>query len=376
MAVKQIYTIINSVVNQGLGSTALTTVDEQGLISLGKEVLSSATNTNNFINTLVDLIGRDIISGRKYTSKFSGIYRSNFDYGLFLRKITVEMPDAEADQSVDLNDGNSVDMYKIKKPKADQKIFGTKTPWQIMITIQRKHLKNAFHSESEMETFINSVYLQVQNKIELIMDDMGRNCINNYMAEVSDKDTRAINLLTLFNTKSGKKLTSANCLFDAQFLRFCTAQINLISKKMTDMSVLYNDGTLKRHTPKEYQRLYVLDDFEETLNSEMLSGAFHDGYVKLPGYDTVSYWQSAQKPNEIDITRASDGGNKKVSGIVACLFDIEALGTYREDEWSSTTPFNSAGGYWNTYWHFEKAWFNDLSENFVMFYIADTPEAA
>ena len=44
---------------------------------------------------------------------------------------------------------------------------------------------------------------------------------------------------------------------------------------------------------------------------------------------------------------------------------------YKRDEWASTTPVNSAGGYTNTYWHFKDMYFNDLSENAVMFYLAE-----
>ena len=58
-----------------------------------------------------------------------------------------------------------------------------------------------------------------------------------------------------------------------------------------------------------------------------------------------------------------------INNIVACLFDRDALGTYKTDEWSATTPVNAAGGYYNVFYHERDIWFNDLAENFVMFYI-------
>ena len=46
MNTEQIYSIVNSAVAQATGSAALTTIDTQGLISLGNTVLSSSTNNS------------------------------------------------------------------------------------------------------------------------------------------------------------------------------------------------------------------------------------------------------------------------------------------------------------------------------------------
>ena len=60
MNTNQIYDIVNSTVSQAIGETALTVVDTQGLISVGDVVLSSSTNTEAFLNTLAQRIGRTI----------------------------------------------------------------------------------------------------------------------------------------------------------------------------------------------------------------------------------------------------------------------------------------------------------------------------
>ena len=43
MEVNQIYSVVNSIVSQALGQTALAAVDNQSLISLGNTVLSSSS---------------------------------------------------------------------------------------------------------------------------------------------------------------------------------------------------------------------------------------------------------------------------------------------------------------------------------------------
>lgn len=371
MKATQIYDIVNSINNQALGVTELTVVDNQGLIALGNTVLNNTTLTDNFLNTLVQRIGRTIVSYRQYNSMFKGIIIDDFRWGNILQKIKVSMPTVEKDESYDLQDNASVDMYKVSKPKVNQKLFTTETPYQIKITIQRERLEEAFTSEQAMGAFISAIFGEVQNAIEFSLENLGRNCLNNYIAEVVDKPTRCINLLHEYNTLTNRSLTVATAQFDGDFLRWAIGYIKLISRKMVALSKMYNDGTESRHTPKDLQQLYVMSEWETQFETCVQYAAFNEEYVKLNGFMELPYLQDIKTPNSIHITRASDGQEKTLNNVVACLFDRDALGIYKKEKWTSTTPFNSAGGYYNTYWHMREMYFNDLSENFVVFYLAD-----
>ena len=68
--INQVFTLVNSIAGQALGTQAITAVDTQSLVTLGNQVLSSNTNKESFLNTLVDRIGKTIISSRSYRSKF------------------------------------------------------------------------------------------------------------------------------------------------------------------------------------------------------------------------------------------------------------------------------------------------------------------
>ena len=367
MDVLQIYDVVNSVTAQAIGTTDLAVVNEQGLIALGNTILDSSNYTDNFLNTLIKRIGKTIISSRAYRNQFTGLMKDSMEYGAIVQKLKVQLISAEADESYGLEDGSSVDHYKISKPKAIQKLFITETPYQFKITIQREHLKEAFTSSSAMGSFISAVYTEVQNSIELAIENLGRTCLANYIAEVDGKETRTRNLVTEYNTKAGKTLTSETAMFDGDFLRYAIAEIKKVSKKMQSMTNIFNDGTTTRHTPLDLQKMYVLTDFESALETQVEYSAFNEQYVKLNGFEELAYLQSIKTPSSIDVTRASDGTEKKIENVVCCIFDTEALGLYNQDEWTSTTPMNAAGGYFNTYWHEKQLWFNDLSENFVVF---------
>ena len=371
MDTTQIYSIVNSLASQTLGSTALTAVDNQGLISLGSTILSSDTNTDAFLNALNQMIGKSIYSYRKYTNKFSDYLVDDFKWGAILRKTKASMPAAETDQSFDLTDGGTVDHYKVAKPKVKTKLFVTRAPYQFHITTQTAHLEEAFRSAEDMAAFLSTIRGEVQNKIELSLETLGRNCLANMFAENAGT-AREIKLLTSYQTATGAEapLTAQEAMYNADFLRYAIAQINLMSDYLTDMSDRYNDGTETRHTPYDKQRIKVLTQFEQQLRTVVQYSAFNERMVQIGSYEKVNFWQARQTPGDINVNKASDGTAKKVSNIIAAIHDIDALGTYKKTERVRTTPENAAGLYYNTYWHEQQLWFNDTSENFVFFTLA------
>lgn len=371
MAVKQIYDIVNSVNSQTMGVKDLTVVDEQGLISLGQTILTTNGLADTWLNSLAQRIGKTIISFREYKSKYSDMVLDSMQWGNIVQKIKVSMPVATEDESYSLVNGKSVDMYKVANPTVTQSFFTTETPYQFYVTVKRTQLEEAFTSEGAMNGFIGAIYGEVQNAIELSLEGLARNCINNFIAERIASGKGYFNLLKMYNDETNKSLTVKTCLHDKEFLAYCVSRINLISKYMENMTQIYNDGTQQRHTPKSLQHLRVLEDFESRLETVVQYQAFRDGYVKLNNYHTTSFWQSIKNPDTINITTASKGKPLVQSGIMAVLYDRDALGLYKKDSWNSTTPFNSAGGYYNTYYHHKELYFNDLSENFVVFYLAD-----
>lgn len=373
MAVKQIYDIVNSVNSQTMGINDLTVVDEQGLISLGQTVLTTNGLADTWLNSLAQRIGRTIISFREYKSKYSDMVLDSMQWGNIVQKIKVSMPEATEDESYALVNGQSVDMYKVANPTVTQSFFKTETSYQFYVTVKRTQLEEAFTSEGAMNGFIGAIYGEVQNAIELSLEGLARNCINNFIAERLKTKKGTFNLLEMYNTETSKKLTVDNCKHDKEFLAYCVSRINLVSKYMENMTKgLYNDGTQTRHTPKSLQHLRVLEDFESRLETVVQYQAFRDGYVKLNNYHTTSFWQSIKSPDSIKVKPSSDNDAAiSQSNILAILYDRDALGLYKKDSWNSTTPFNSAGGYYNTYYHHRELYFNDLSENFVVFYLAD-----
>lgn len=360
----QVYTIVNETARQALGQDPVAAIDSQSLVSLGNSILQSNENTEAFLNILPQRIGRTIISYRAYHSKNADMVRDDFEMGAILQKLKSSMPKAIEDETYNLTDGQSVDQYTVFKGDVKQKLFVKRTPYTYPLTsVPRVLLKEAFLSPERMAAFIASRQGEVRNAIEYGMENLGRTTLNNMIAETKLE----VKLLSMYNTTTGSALTADTAMRDQDFLRFAIQQIKVYSDKLTDMSVLYNTEGETRFTPYTLQRVRVLSEFQTALETSVLYAAFHDAYVSLQGYSKTNYWQAEQEPMTVQVTRASDGAETTVKNVVAVMYDHDALGMYQEDEEVLTTPVNARGRYYNTFYHLRQLWFNDLSENFILF---------
>lgn len=387
MALKsnQIYAIVNEVAQQAMGSKSIAVVDNAGLVALGNTVLGSDSTKNNFINALTDRIGRTIVSFRAYHSHFPDFERDSIEWGNILQKLKIAMPSAETDDSYDLVDGTSVDQYKINKAKVNQLLFTTETPWQTHITVHLEQLEKAFIDTTAMGAFISGMFGEVQNRIELAMENLSMACVNNYMAEIikrkESRPGRVINLVSEYNDKTGVDHTTnpLNALDDEEFLKFVIRRINSLSSTFEYMTTnIYNDtgadtsGAYTRHTPKSEQKLMLFIDMVNALKTNINSKAFNMEQVAIDiPFMTVPFWQSMSSPSGINIKPTSKASEPIVESLVmGILYDREAMGTFKKKYNSITSPVNAAGQYYNVFYHMITMYYNDLTENAVVFLLA------
>lgn len=367
-----IYQLVNNTFQQATGIKDIEAVDSASLVSMGETLKNLPQGmVENFLNVLVDRIGKTVLDFRKYRNKMSDLVMDELRFGAIVQKLKVFMPEAEEDQTVlpeALEAGEtSIDHYKINVPKAAQTFFTGEKKWQIHVTIQDWWLEEAFLSENQMGSFIQLIFGEVQNKIEKVFETLGRTVMGNYIASIADTD-RHIHLLTMYNNFTGKNIATPDAAkMDNEFLRFAVGRIKVYSDDMTEMSTLFSNGERgERHTPFSDQRFKIIGDFNTFLETNVEYAAFNRDFVSLNGFESLSFWQSIKDKYTVE-ANVKDKGNVKVENVVAILYDRDALGMFKKRERVATTPVNAAGLYYNTYWHFKDMWFNDLSENFLIF---------
>lgn len=365
MKTVQIYDLANQAVAQSMGKLPIKAIDTNSFVSLGKALLSSSDSiVDNFTNVLVQRIARTVISFRMYESVFRPLVFDDIRWGGIVQKVKTEMPEAVEDEAYDLVDGESVDMYIVKKPKVKQKFFVNRTPYSFFVTIQRWQIKRAFLNEAAFGAFVASIFGEVRNKMELTFERLGYLAVANFIGNM--KPSQIVNLVTGYNNATTSTLNQDTALLDSKFMRYATAKMNMYRKRLANYSVSYNAEGEERHTATRYQRLITLTDFEQYMETVVQWEAFHESYVKTDSSIVIPHWQSEESPFDIIVTN-EDGQEVTVKNIIGFIHDRDALGTYRKEQEVLTTPVNARGRYTNTFWHEEQMWFNDLSENGILF---------
>lgn len=399
LSFEQISTVLTAITNQATGVNNIAPLDTASFVSVAQMALK--TGYDPLTTAISQVLSRTIFSVRPYTRKFRGLNVSNQRYGNHVRKLlTIDKP-FEDDDRLKLVDGDSIDQYKVNKPKVLQTNFYGANQYQKSVTIYKDQLDCAFSSPDEFASFISMVMQNASDMIEQAHEETARATINNlisgiYAAETtegtgntmakSNGGKRAINLLSLYN-QTNDSVLSVSDIFKAEnfegFVKFAFSTINTLADLMTDRNTLFSSQltnyTVFRHTPKDRMKFYLYTDLVNKINSEVYSTVFNPDFLKLVDFERVNFWQSALNPSQIQSKPAmlnKDGTLKTVDSVsiknvFGVLFDEEAAGYTTVNEWSQPSPFNARGGYYNQFWHFTDRYWNDFTENAIVFYVDD-----
>lgn len=298
---------------------------------------------------------------------------------------------------------STASMWEQHNPVIFETVFSGSSTWQDCITRPLEAIKKSFRNQEEFGRFWEGVIMEKMNDIELEKEAFRRfNLISaigsRYAAATGagysqpGHDTMAINLTAGFNAKFGTNYTSAQLrtTYLKEFLAYFTAEFKAVSDKMTNKSAFYHYALSKtvgsetyyvtRHTPKDLQRTFLYAPLFRDAESLVMPEIFHDGYLERPNGELVEYWQTFTPDSEdsaaINATvKVFDDDENAVSVeipyVVAFLYDRDALMTDYQLEDAIDTPVEARKRYINTWWTFAKNNINDISENGVLFYMAD-----
>lgn len=385
LTISQISTIVNNVVAQATGKE-LTEFDTKDFITVAQIGLKTGYDT--MLNSISQVLSRTIFSVRPYYAKLGRMRVSNERYGNHVRKLVTldkEFTDNDEYKAVD---GATIDDQKVNAPKVLQTNFYGQTTYHKDLTIFRDQMNVAFNGASEFGSFISMILSNASDMIEQANESTARATLANLIAGATVK----VNLLEEYNKAKGLNLKVIDLMKKdnfTDFYQFAYALMKVYSNRMTERTYLYHQNldskNIMRHTPVQNQRMYVNNYYDEMIKSTVLSSVFHDDYLKGLQFEQVNFWQSMASPLNIkgkftmlqsDGTLKTDSAGKTYSNIFGVLFDEEAAGYTLVNEWSATSPFNAKGGYSTINWHFTDRYWNDFTENAIVFYLEDSsPEA-
>ena len=389
MEVKQIYTLMNSVSQEVLGKTDLVHEDLTGIVDMGTEVFNQNA-IDNYVKSLVNHIGKVVFVNRPYSGKVPSVLMDAWEFGSVMEKISADIPQAEENESWKLTDGTEYKQDIFHKPTVTAKFFNSKVTFEVPVSITERQVKESFSSAAQLNGFLSMIYNAVDKSMTIKTDALIMRTINNMIAETLDADkaafggstvnyssastVRCVNLLKLYNTAKGAKLTAATAILDPEFIRFAAYQMGLYADRLGSISTLFNVGGKERFTPKDALHTVLLSDFAKAAQAYLYADTYHNEQVLLPKAETVPSWQATGKDyafanvSKIDVKSAS-GATISIGGVLGVMFDRDALGVCNLDK-RVTTNYNAKAEFFNNYYKFDAGYFNDTNENFVVFFVA------
>lgn len=386
MKVEQIYSLMNTVTGEILGKADIVKEDLSNVVDVGTEIFNQSS-VDNYVKSLVNHIGKVIFVNRPYAGNAPSVLMDGWEFGSVLEKIQADIPEAVENESWDLTDKQEYKQDIFYKPSVSAKFFNKRVTFEVAMSFTDRQVKESFSSAEQLNGFLSMLYNSVEKSMSIKIDSLIMRTINNMIAETIKSDyagsltdltqksgVKAVNLLYLYNQKYTKTLTAEQAITDADFIRFASYTISLYKDRLSKISTLFNVGKKERFTAGEYLHTILLSDFVSACGVFLQSNTFNKEMVALPNAERVPYWQgsgtdySFAKTSDINVTCAS-GEDIAVSGVIGVMFDRDSLGVSNLNR-RVTTNYNAKAEFYNNYYKFDAGYFNDLNENFVVFFMA------
>lgn len=382
LTIQQASTLLNAVIQQATGANpTLTNVNTKDVISVAQTVLKQGYDP--MTAAISQVLSRTIFSIRPYDKKFRGLEVTEQRWGNHVRKLQAIDGEFEDNEEFKLVDGQSIDMYKVNKPKVLQTNFYGEDTFQKHITMYRNQLDTAFSSVGEFGQFVTMI---LQNSYDMIAQEdetFDRLALSNFITgKVAGDPTNVRHLVTEYNAYAGTSYTKTTIKDPTAyepFIKWVYGFIKTLIGKMSERSELYHINitgkAIKRHTPTNRLKMYLYAPVMNDITASVLSDLYNDQLLKMAEHETVNYWQNIAQPGSVlatptymgtDGTLVTATDPVQVDDIFGLIFDEEAIGVNRCNEWSERTPMNAAGGYTNIYWHWTRRYWNDFTENGIL----------
>ena len=405
MKVTQLFALINSVTKEILGETAVVNEDLTNVVDIGKAIFDQ-TSVDNYVKKLVNHIGKVVFVNRAYAGGVPSVLMDSWEFGSVLQKVSMAMPNATENESWKLVDGQEYKQDVFTAPKIEAKFFNSKVTFEIPMSFTELQVKESFSSREQLNGFISMITTGVENSMTVKLDALIMRAINNMTGETlvagigsgvagsvvldfSKTFGRAVNLLHLYNAQAAvaDKVTVTTALTNPKFIKFATYTLGVYADRMSKVSTVFNVGMKERFTPADMRRCVLLSDFAKAAVTFMQADIQSPEMVSLPAHDAVPYWQGSgvdygiDSIGKIDIKTAGGetvkvpfegaGAGKKNAAILGVMFDRDAVGVSNLDR-RTTTAYNAKAEFYNNWYKMDAGYYNDLNENFIVFFIGET----
>ena len=396
MKVNQIADDLNIVFEEIIGTFTPEEGEEQPLykedlsnfVDMGRKISATSEWNDNFdhyYKKLINRIGKTVIVDKALTDDGIKIESDRYEYGALLQKIRIGDIDFEENEVWQLEAGQSYDYNEFNPVPMDARYFDMKTTFGVEWSWVAKTLKESIENLAKMTQLYAAIENRIMKKVKITTKEMKKRLLNN-MNGCNIKRGRQVNLLEEYITATGDStITAATALTNPEFLKHSVMRLKMYKGFISDPTKLLNSEAELNWTPESNFRMVAITDLDAALTAYLYSSTYHDEFVKLDGYATISNWQGVVEGFPFDVrssinvkTTIPDGtirvdaiDNIATSGIVAVMFDKEAVSIWNEEPEMYTAPFNPKGKFLNYFYSYDCNYYYDPAENSITFVISD-----
>lgn len=346
--VSQGYALVNDAFAEVTGADNIDILDTTDVVSMGKQ-LADFDLVDKFYGAIANRIAKTVCCALNYNAKTRNILKDSVNWGGFIQKIYTVSPSAVSTPSYLVENARADDTpYDIEDGiDVFVKVFGGSTTWSLEFKTPTVQLRKCFLGDAEMMAFIDSQFIQAQSTAELQKESLVDLAVSTGVAYAYINGC-AINVLDMYNEQFNKSLTSAECEYDADYMKFANMIINKETRLLSRPSVNNTPDGYLNYSNRDSLSLEVQSDFAERSRVYLESGTYHDDKVSISGnYDDIDFWQSNIEGerksvficnNDMASHDADETVNVQLGNVIAVARDNDYVACHFDNNYSWSMP--------------------------------------
>ena len=382
--------VVTSIKNQLIGKIETATLDTYQITDIGKAA-EQALGVDPVFKTIMNKVGNTLLENKEYRGKFPALFVTDWEFGEVLETLRVGRAITEADNKYNAVSGGTYDaINKYQAVEVTATYYTKSSGERCKIWRPTNQLWGSFKDAGTMQRFLDGLYLQLRNEVSRNIEAHARTLVLDRIGHVLDKavpdaqygnhsSLLAVNILKEYNDTTGDHLTAANALNREEFLRFAINKIKLLHEYMSDLSTQFNNDGVEEQTYAEDIMTILRADVKVNIETYLKSKTYNENMLALPGkIETVTAWQDTKdydsSVGEVNVKIKNKAGQDKIinaTGIIGVMLDPRAcmLACPRIE---TRTDYNVDIDQWLLMESYQVKECNNLSKNFIVFYIADS----
>lgn len=335
------------------------TKDAESIREIGAIIMDNPQLQNEFLNALVNRIGRVLITSKMYDNPWAMFKKGLLEFGETIEEIFV----------------NIAKPYQFDPKVAETNLFRREIPdvrSAFHIMNYQKYYKATIQNDQLRQAFLS--WEGITDLIGKIVDAMYTGA--NYDEFLTMKYMLAKHILNgNMYPVTVKSVTTAN-------MKDIVATIKGVSNDMEFLSSKYNISGVKTHTPKSEQYFLVNSQFDATMDVEVLASAFNMDKAEFLGRRVLVDSFGSLDTDRLDELFADDPTYTEISSeeltaldAIPCIIVDKDWFMIFDNFYNFTEQYNGEGLYWNYWYHVWKTFSISPFHNNALF-IPGTPSVS